>query len=68
MKIEIICTNKARIHLVKELERNNIPYEFGDSINRIIATIIPKLRMAIRMTKERCGLNSIILNPIQWTK
>lgn len=57
--MEIICTEKSRIGLTKELRNNNVNFEFGVNLWRVIVIDSPKSRMAIKMTQERCGLQSL---------
>lgn len=66
MKLEIICTRKSRVEITKELRNNNVPFEFGDTMEKVQVEDSPKVQMAIRMTKERVGLNSIIVKDL-WT-
>ena len=54
-----LITSK-RTQLVNELRMNHIPYEFGKNMNHVILDDCPKVRMAIRMIKERFGMQSII--------
>ena len=61
MKLEIICTRKSRVEITKELRNNNVPFEFGDTMEKVQVEDSPKTRMAIRMTRERKGLNSLIV-------
>jgi hypothetical protein len=57
--MELICSEKARIELIREFENNHIKYDFGRSLCHIFVEASPKARMAIRMGKERCGMQSI---------
>ena len=50
--VTVRCSHDARKHLIRELDRNNIPYEFI-SLYTISLENSPKGRMALQMTKER---------------
>ena len=58
----IVCTNRARIELTKELNTSKIPFTFGKSMEQIVTdTENPKVKMAIRMTKERLGMQCLTI-------
>ena len=55
----VTVTHRAKSVLTKELNMNKISYQFGKSLWEIIVESSPKVDMAIRMTKERCGLQCL---------
>jgi MinD superfamily P-loop ATPase len=57
--LEIIVTDKARRALISELRHNKVKYKFGINMYHVIIEDSPKSRMAIRMVREKTGMNSL---------
>jgi hypothetical protein len=57
--LEIIVTDKARHVLISELRHNKVKYKFGINMCHVIIEDSPKSRMAIKITRERAGMDSL---------
>lgn len=55
----LTVTHRAKSLLTKEFDTNKIPYQFGKSLWEIEVESSPKVDMAIRMTKESCGMQCL---------
>jgi len=49
----LICASNTTSKFTRELKNNNVPFKRGDKPNHIVVESSPKVRMAIRMMKER---------------
>ena len=54
----ISLTAKGADEIKKELKTNKVEYELIDPY-KIKLVMTPKAKMAVQMTKERCGLNCL---------
>ena len=61
---KIIIIAKAKASFIKDLDTNNIPYEYLIGFHKLKIKDSPKLQMAIKMVRERFGRQSIIVEDI----
>ena len=61
---KIIIIAKAKASFIKDLDSNNIPYEYLKGLYTLKIQDSPKLQMAIKMVKERFGNMSIKVDNI----
>ena len=56
---KIIIIAKAKASFLKDLDNNGISYEYIKGFHTLKIADCPKLQMAIKMVKERFGMQSI---------
>ena len=61
---KIIIVAKAKASFIKDLDNNNIPYEYLKGFHTLKIKDSPKLQMAIKEVKGRFGMQSIIVEDI----
>ena len=62
--IRVILTKTAFTFFMKELKANNIPIQSRTRTTIYFTKELPKLKMAIRMVRERFGSRSIIVREL----
>ena len=59
--LQITIVQKAFNSFIQDLRENKIPFQFQVRNNLYFLEDSPKLRMAVRMVKERFGSQSILV-------